>query len=74
MPPRRIQHGEVSGMGKPPTCKEGDASGDRTTTNVWDIYDGVAPLVTRTVVAHAGAVGPDAEARAERTKERMSSS
>jgi hypothetical protein len=33
-----------------------DAVVIETTTNVWDIYDVVAPLVTRSVVAHAGAV------------------
>lgn len=40
-----------------------------TTTNVWDIYDIVAPLVTRTVVAHAGAVRQIAEARVKTDKE-----
>ena len=34
----------------------GDAVVIETTTNVWDIHDIVAPFVTRTVVAHAGAV------------------
>lgn len=34
-----------------------------TTTNVWDIYDVVAPLASRTVVAHAG------EARVKTDKE-----
>ena len=41
----------------------GDAVVIETTTNVWDIYDIVAPLVSRTVVAHAGAVRQIAEAR-----------
>jgi len=41
----------------------GDAVVIETTTNVWDIYDIVAPLVTRTVVAHARAVRQIAEAR-----------
>jgi len=41
----------------------GDAVVIETTTNVWDIYDIVAPLATRTVVAHAGAVRQIAEAR-----------
>jgi hypothetical protein len=40
-----------------------------TTTNVWDIYDIVAPLVSRTVVAHAGAVRQIAEARVKTDKE-----
>jgi transposase len=43
--------------------RTGDAVVIETTTNVWDIYDIVAPLVTRTVVAHAGAVRQIAEAR-----------
>jgi transposase len=43
--------------------RPGDAVVIETTTNVWDIYDIVAPLVTRTVVAHAGAVRQIAEAR-----------
>ena len=33
--------------------RAGDAVVIETTTNVWDIYDIVAPLVTRAVVAHA---------------------
>lgn len=41
----------------------GDAVVIETTTNVWEIYDIVAPLVTRTVVANAGAVRQIAEAR-----------
>ena len=41
----------------------GDAVVIETTTNVWDIYDIVAPLVTQTVVANAGAVRQIAEAR-----------
>jgi len=36
---------------------------------VWDIYDIVAPLATRTVVAHAGAVRQIAEARVKTDKE-----
>jgi transposase len=43
--------------------RPGDVVVLETTTNVWDIYDIVAPLVTRTVVAHAGAVRQIAEAR-----------
>ena len=41
----------------------GDAVVIETTTNVWDIYDIVAPFVSQTVVAHAGAVRQIAEAR-----------
>jgi len=47
----------------------GDAVVLETTTNVWDIYDIVAPLVTRTAVAHAGAVRQIAEARVKTDKE-----
>ena len=49
--------------------QEGDAVVIETTTNVWDIYDIVAPLVTRTAVAHAGAVRQIAEARVKTDKE-----
>lgn len=41
----------------------GDAVVIETTGNTWDIYDIVAPLVTKTVVAHAGKVRQIAEAR-----------
>jgi transposase len=47
----------------------GDAVVLETTTNVWDMYDIVAPLVTRTLVAHAGAVRQIAEARVKTDKE-----
>jgi len=47
----------------------GDAVVIETTTNVWDIYDIVVPLVTRTAVAHAGAVRQIAEARVKTDKE-----
>jgi len=36
------------------TLRIGDAVVVETTTNVWDIYDIVAPLVSYVVVAHAG--------------------
>lgn len=49
--------------------QKGDAVALETTTNVWDIYDIVAPLTTRTVVAHAGAVRQIAEARVKTDKE-----
>ena len=47
---------------------QGDAVVLETTTNVWDIYDIVAPLVSRTVVAHAGGVRQIAEARVKTDK------
>lgn len=43
--------------------KAGDAVVLETTGNVWDIYDIVTPLVTKTAVAHAGKVRQIAEAR-----------
>ena len=46
----------------------GDAVVLETTTNVWDIYDIVAPLVNYTVVAHAGGVRQIAEARVKTDK------
>jgi len=65
--PRKIEMGrfrEWAGA----SLREGDAVVIETTTNVWDIYDIVAPLVTRTVVAHAGAVRQIAEARVKTDK------
>jgi transposase len=49
--------------------REGDAVVLEATTNVWDIYDIVAPLVSRTVVAHAAAVRQIAEARVKTDKQ-----
>jgi len=43
--------------------RRGDAVILETTTNVWDVYDIVAPLVSYVVVAHAGGVRQIAEAR-----------
>jgi transposase len=48
---------------------QGDAVVLETTTNVWDIYDIVAPLVNYVVVAHAGGVRQIAEARVKTDKE-----
>jgi transposase len=47
----------------------GDALVIETTTNVWDIYDIVAPRVSYAVVAHAGGVRQIAEARVKTDKE-----
>ena len=47
---------------------KGDAVVIETTTNVWDIYDIVAPLVSYAVVAHAGGVRQIAEARVKTDK------
>lgn len=43
--------------------RPGDVVVIETTGNTWDIYDVVAPLVSRTLVAHAGKVRQIAEAR-----------
>jgi transposase len=48
---------------------KGDAAVIETTTNVWDVYDIVVPLVSYVVVAHAGAVRQIAEARGKTDKE-----
>ena len=48
--------------------RKGDAVILETTTNVWDIYDIVAPLVKYVVVAHAGGVRQIAEARVKTDK------
>jgi len=47
----------------------GDAVVLETTANVWDIYDIVAPLVSKTVVANAYKVRQIAEARVKTDKE-----
>jgi hypothetical protein len=48
--------------------RKGDALILEATTNVWDVYDSVAPLVNYTVVAHAGGVRQIAEARVKTDK------
>jgi transposase len=63
LPARRI---EVSKFGE--WC-ESDAVVIETTTNVWEIYDIVQPLVGHAVVAHAGGVRQIAEARVKTDKE-----
>lgn len=68
MPPRRISIGKF-GEWATANLQFGDAVVIETTTNVWDIYDVVAPLVGRTAVAHAGAVRQIAEARVKTDKE-----
>ena len=68
LPPRQIRMAKFREWASANLC-EGDAVVLETTTNVWDIYDVVAPLATRTVVAHAGAVRQIAEARVKTDKE-----
>jgi transposase len=48
--------------------RTGDAVVIETTTNVWDVYDILEPLVSYVVVAHAGAVRQIAEARVKTDK------
>ena len=68
MQPRKIEMGRFREWAAK-NLSAGDAVVIETTTNVWDIYDIVAPLVKRTVVAHAGAVRQIAEARVKTDKE-----
>ncbi len=66
--PRRVEMERFRTWAETNLCA-GDAVVIETTTNVWDIYDIVAPLVTRAVVAHAGAVRQIAEARVKTDKQ-----
>jgi hypothetical protein len=68
MTPRRISMAKFREWAAA-NLREGDAVVIETTTNVWDIYDTVVPLASRTVVAHAGAVRQIAEARVKTDKE-----
>ena len=68
LPPRRIEISKFGEWAKRNLC-ESDAVVIETTTNVWDIYDIIAPLVSRAVVAHAGGVRQIAEARVKTDKE-----
>ena len=68
MPPRKVEMGKFREWSAA-NLRAGDAVVIETTTNVWDIYDIVAPLVMRAVVAHAGAVRQIAEARVKTDKE-----
>ena len=67
MPPCRIEMGKFREWASA-NLRAGDALVIETTTNVWDLYDLVAPLVTRALVAHAGAVRQIAEARVKTDK------
>jgi transposase len=66
--PRRIEMSKFGEWAKKHLC-ESDGVVIETTTNVWDIYDIVEPLVGHAVVAHAGAVRQIAEARVKTDKE-----
>lgn len=67
MQPRRIGIEKFSEWAAT-NLRVGDAVVLETTTNVWDIYDIVAPLVKYVVVAHAGGVRQIAEARVKTDK------
>ena len=67
LPPRRISMTKFREWASANLHAE-DAVVLETTTNVWEIYDIVAPLATHTVVAHAGAVRQIAEARVKTDK------
>ena len=54
--PRRVSLEKFPEWAKKSFC-EGDIVVLETTTNVWETYDVVAPLVSRVLVANAGAVG-----------------
>ncbi len=66
--PRRIEMGKFGDWAKKNLC-ETDAVVIETTTNVWDLYDIVQPLVGHAVVAPAGAIRQIAEARVKTDKE-----
>jgi transposase len=68
MQPRRVEMGKFREWAGA-NLRVGDAVAIETTTNVWDIYDIVAPQVSYALVAHAGAVRQIAEARVKTDKE-----
>lgn len=67
MAPRRIGMEKLREWAKA-NLRKGDAVVIETTTNVWDVYDIVEPLVSYVVVAHAGGVRQIAEARVKTDK------
>ncbi len=67
MPPRRIGLEQFRDWAEK-NLRKGDAAIIETTTNVWDVHDIVAPLVSYAVVAHAGGVRQIAEARVKTDK------
>jgi len=67
MTPRRIGMEKLREWAKA-NLRKGDAVVIETTTNVWDVYDIVEPLVSYVVVAHAGGVRQIAEARVKTDK------
>ena len=67
MPPRRVGMEKFQDWAQA-NLHPDDAAIIETTTNVWDVYDIVAPLVKYAVVAHAGGVRQIAEARVKTDK------
>jgi transposase len=67
MAPRRIGMEKLREWASA-NLRKGDAAVIETTTNVWDVYDIVEPLVSYVVVAHAGGVRQIAEARVKTDK------
>lgn len=67
MPPRRVGLEKFREWAQA-NLRPGDAAIIETTTNVWDVYDIVAALVSYVVVAHAGGVRQIAEARVKTDK------
>ena len=65
--PRRVQMSRFRD-GAHKNLRPDDVVVIETTSNVWDIYDVVAPLVTKTIVAHAGKVRQIAAARVKTDK------
>jgi len=66
--PRRVRLEKFPEWAQKNLC-EGDIAVLETTTNVWETYDVVAPLVSRALVANAAAVGEIAGARVKTDKE-----
>jgi transposase len=66
--PRQVSIEKFPDWAKKNFC-EGDIVVLETTTNVWETYDIVAPLVSRVLVANAGAVGEIVGARVKTDKE-----
>ncbi len=66
--PRQVQMARFRSWAEK-NLKPGDEVVVEATSNVWDIYDIVAPLVKKTVVANAYKVRQIAEARVKTDKE-----
>ena len=66
--PRRVSIDRFAEWAKKNLC-EGDIVVLETTTNVWETYDIVAPLVSRVLVANAAGVGEIVGARVKTDKE-----